>query len=55
MISWLLIVTNLSCFFVLQSPYYDIPAFQAAGRDGLSTNFHGKHAQCTVILGQNFL
>lgn len=23
------------------SPYYDMPAFQAAGRDGLSTTFHG--------------
>lgn len=26
----------------LQSQYYDMPAFQAAGRDGLSTTFHGK-------------
>lgn len=24
------------------SPYYDMPAFQAAGRDGLSTTFHGE-------------
>lgn len=29
--------------FSLQSPYYDMPAFQAAGREGLSTTFHGKH------------
>ncbi|XP_068693133.1 ubiquitin-associated protein 2-like isoform X1 [Montipora foliosa] len=24
------------------SPYYDMPAFQAAGRDGLSSTFHGE-------------
>lgn len=32
----------LSFAFFFQSPYYDIPPFQAAGRDGLSTTFHGK-------------
>ena len=30
-------------FLFLQSPYYDMPAFQTAGRDGLSTTFHGEH------------
>ena len=45
--SWLVQLIFCHFAFFFQSPYYDIPPFQAAGRDGLSTTFHGKHTYLT--------